>query len=78
MYITYQTSIIRILIILFNIISKEIPELGSFVQWIKKNTPPKKGPLPFSTPELENIKKILQDIIIFHLEKKPKTLRYLK
>jgi DNA repair protein RecO (recombination protein O) len=53
-------------------------ELGSFVQWIKKNSPPKKGPLPFSAPELENIKKILQDIIIFHLEKKPKTLRYLK
>ncbi len=54
------------------------PELGSFVQWIKKNTPPKKGPLPFSSPELENIKKTLQDIIVFHLEKKPKTLRYLK
>ena len=54
------------------------PELGLFVQWIKKNTPPKKGPLPFSTPELESIKKTLQDIIIFHLEKKPKTLRYLK
>lgn len=54
------------------------PELGSFVQWIKKNTPPKKGPLPFSSQELEGIKKTLQDIIIFHIEKKPKTLRYLK
>ncbi|NIM59148.1 MAG: DNA repair protein RecO [Candidatus Aminicenantes bacterium] len=54
------------------------PELGSFVQWIKKNTPPKKGALPFSSSELESIKKTLQDIIIFHLEKKPKTLRYLK
>jgi len=53
-------------------------ELGSFVQWIKKNSPPKKGPLPFSPPELKRIKKTLQDIIIFHLEKKPKTLRYLK
>jgi len=54
------------------------PELASFVQWIKKNTPPSKGPLPFSSQELESIKKTLQDIIIFHLEKKPKTLRYLK
>jgi DNA repair protein RecO (recombination protein O) len=54
------------------------PELGLFVRWVKKNTPPKKGPLPFSSPELDSIKKILQDIIIFHLEKKPKTLRYLK
>jgi DNA repair protein RecO (recombination protein O) len=54
------------------------PELGSFVQWVKKNTPPKKGPLPFSSQELEGIKKTLQDIIIFHIEKKPKTLRYLK
>lgn len=54
------------------------PELGSFVQWIKKNTPPKKGPLPFSSQKLDRIKKTLQGIIIFHLEKEPKTLHYLK
>lgn len=54
------------------------PELGSFVQWIKKNTPPKKGPLPFSSQKLERIKKTLQEIIIFNLEKEPKTLHYLK
>jgi DNA repair protein RecO (recombination protein O) len=54
------------------------PDLGSFAQWIKKNTPPKKGPQPFSSAALESIKKTLQDIIIFNLEKKPKTLRYLE
>lgn len=57
---------------------KVTPVLGSFLRWIKKNPPPKKGVLPFSAPEIEAIRKILEDIIIFHLEIEPKTLPYLK
>lgn len=53
------------------------PELGLFIQWIKKKPPPKKGPLPFSPQHLETIKKTLKEILIFHLEKEPKTLRLL-
>ena len=56
---------------------KVTPELGMFLQWIKKNSPPEKGDLPFSPKQLESIRKILQEIIIFNLEKEPKTLRYL-
>ncbi len=54
-----------------------MPELGSFIQWAKKNPPSKKESLPFSPQQLEAIKKTLNSLIIFHLEKKPKTLRYL-
>ncbi|MBC8358352.1 MAG: DNA repair protein RecO [Candidatus Aminicenantes bacterium] len=53
------------------------PEFGAFVQWIKKNPPPKKGPLPFSPEQLNTIKKVLREIIVFHLEREPKTLRYI-
>lgn len=53
------------------------PEFGAFVHWIKKNPPPKKGPLPFSPEQLKTIKKVLREIIVFHLEREPKTLRYI-
>jgi DNA repair protein RecO (recombination protein O) len=53
------------------------PDLGSFIQWIKKNPPPEKGPLPFSDEQLDTIKKSLKKMIIFHLEREPKTLRLL-
>jgi DNA repair protein RecO (recombination protein O) len=54
------------------------PETGEFVQWIKNNPPPEKGALPFTAQQLDEVKKALQDIIIFHLEREPRTLRYLK
>ncbi|MDH5467109.1 MAG: DNA repair protein RecO [Candidatus Aminicenantes bacterium] len=53
------------------------PEVDSFVQWTKKNPPPEKGPLPFSPEQLDTIKKALQKMIIYHLEREPKTLRLL-
>jgi DNA repair protein RecO (recombination protein O) len=56
---------------------KIIPDLGSFIQWVRKNPPPEKGPLPFSAEQLNTIKKALNKMIIFHLEKEPKTFRLL-
>ncbi len=53
------------------------PEVYLFVQWARKNPPPEKGPLPFSPEQLDTIKKVLQKMIIFHLEREPKTLRLL-
>lgn len=53
------------------------PDLDSFAQWVKKNPPPEKGPLPFSAEQLSAIKKVLNEMIIYHLEKEPKTLRLL-
>ncbi len=56
---------------------KVTPDLGAFVQWIRNNPPPEKGPQPFSAEQLNAIKKALKEIIVFHLEREPKTLRYL-
>jgi DNA repair protein RecO (recombination protein O) len=52
-------------------------ELGEFLKWIGKNPPPSEKSVPFASEELESIKKNLQSIIIYHLEKEPKTLHYL-
>ena len=53
------------------------PEVDSFVQWARKNPPPEKGTLPFSPEQLDTIKKALQKMLIYHLEREPKTLRLL-
>jgi DNA repair protein RecO (recombination protein O) len=52
-------------------------ETAAFIDWVKNNPPPAKTPLPFSLQQLAAIKKVLQSIILFHLEREPKTLRYL-
>lgn len=53
-------------------------EMVLFLKWIKKNSPSLKGEIPFSLAQLEAIRKNLQEIIVYHLEVEPKTLRYLK
>ena len=52
--------------------------MNGFLDWIKMNSPPHGQELPFSDEELKNIRKILQSIIIYHMEKEPKSLRFLK
>ncbi|TET65266.1 MAG: DNA repair protein RecO [Candidatus Aminicenantes bacterium] len=54
------------------------PELNQFLQWIKKTPPPKKKELPFTPEQLMHIRKTLQAIIIFHMEREPKSLSCLK
>jgi DNA repair protein RecO (recombination protein O) len=52
--------------------------LNSFLNWARKNPPPKSGPFPFSPEELKGIQKSLQAMIVYHMEKEPKSLRYIK
>lgn len=47
------------------------------LQWIQKNPPDPKKNLPFLSSEIETLRKTLEEIIVFNLEKEPKTLRYL-
>ncbi len=55
------------------------PGVGPFLNWVKKNPPPRAGdPLPCAPAQLDSVRKILQSIIIYHLEKEPKTLAFLK
>lgn len=53
-------------------------ELNEFIDWAKKNPPSKGKELPYSSPQLKAIRKALQAIIVYHLEKEPKSLKYLK
>ena len=57
---------------------KIMPFQATFLQWIKKNPPPKKDKPSFPKPEIDALRKTMEDIIVFHLEKEPKTLQYLK
>jgi DNA repair protein RecO (recombination protein O) len=57
---------------------KASPVLGSFVRWIKRNPPAQEGKLPFSQDQIKAIRKALEKIIVFHLEREPKSLAYLK
>jgi DNA repair protein RecO (recombination protein O) len=54
------------------------PEFPRFLDWAKKSPPPTAGGAPFSAAELQSIKKILQALIVYHLEREPKTIRYLR
>lgn len=54
------------------------PEVVPFLDWAKRNPPPRKGIAPFTAEQLETIRKTLQSLIIFHLEKEPKSLHFLK
>jgi len=54
------------------------PELGRFLAWVRKNPPAAAPESPFTPAELRSIGKCLQMMIIFHLEREPKSLRYVK
>jgi DNA repair protein RecO (recombination protein O) len=54
------------------------PEVALFLKWARKSPPPEKGEQPFAAVVLESARKSLQGIIIYHLEKEPKSLHYLK
>jgi len=49
--------------------------MKDFILYIKKN-PPSVNPPPALMAQLKEIRKTLQDILVFHLEKVPKTLYY--
>lgn len=53
-------------------------ELSRFLDWARKNPPSKSGESPFTPAELRAIQKSLQAMIVYHLEREPKSLRYVK
>lgn len=57
----------------------EVPaEIHDFLHWIRKNPPPGGGSPSFTSDELGRIRKSLQVMISYHMEKEPRTLRYQK
>jgi DNA repair protein RecO (recombination protein O) len=53
------------------------PEMNEFLHWVKKNPPPKHNDLPMEREKLREIRKTLQRIIVYHMEREPKSLRFL-
>ena len=54
------------------------PETASFLKWIRDNPPSEACPLSFDRSKLAAMSGVLQAMITFHLEREPRTLRYLK
>ena len=54
------------------------PELNEFLNWVRTNPPPGQGELPVEQGKLKPIRKILQRIIVYHMEREPKSLRFIQ
>ncbi len=50
---------------------------NKLILWIQKNPPGHIKNFPFTSTEIKDLRKVLEEIIVFNLEKEPKTLRYL-
>ncbi len=58
---------------------EEVPaEMKEFLRWVRKNPPSKLCDRTLAPGEVAQIRKILQAVIMFHLEREPRTLQFLK
>jgi DNA repair protein RecO (recombination protein O) len=53
-------------------------ELSRFARWARTNPPPATDEIPFTPGELKSVQKSLQAMIVYHLEREPKSLRYIR
>lgn len=57
----------------------EVPaEAQAFLRWARKNPPPGVCALPFAAEEIARIRRSLQAMIVYHMEREPRTLQFLK
>jgi DNA repair protein RecO (recombination protein O) len=54
------------------------PGMDKFLDWIKKNPPPHNQESVLFNKILKRIRSVLQSIIIYHIEKEPKSLKFVK
>ena len=58
---------------------QEVPDhLIDFILWIKKNPPSAGTDCPLDTEDIPSVRRVLQSLLSFHLEREPRSLRYLK
>jgi DNA repair protein RecO (recombination protein O) len=55
-----------------------LPELNEFLSWVRTNPPPGQGGLPVEQGNMKAIRKIFQMIIVYHMEREPKSLRFIQ
>lgn len=53
------------------------PETYSFIRWARRNPPPRVCAPPFPPDEVARIRKALQSMIIYHMDREPRTLPFL-
>ncbi len=53
------------------------PETGPFLEWVRRNPPPEACPPALEAGARNGIRKVLQALIVYHLEREPRTLRHL-
>jgi DNA repair protein RecO (recombination protein O) len=53
------------------------PEIHALLDWIRKNAPLKDEAIPFESKHVAAIREVMQRILIFHMERKPKSLSLL-
>jgi DNA repair protein RecO (recombination protein O) len=53
-------------------------ELALFLAWVRKYPPPRESVPGFGPSELKGISAALQAMIVFHLEREPRSLRFIK
>jgi len=57
----------------------EVPaETPAFLRWTRKNPPPAGCAPPFRPDAVAGIRRALQAMIVYHMEREPRTLRFLK
>jgi DNA repair protein RecO (recombination protein O) len=58
---------------------EEVPaETQAFLRWVRKNPPPGACALTFAPDEVAKIRKTLQAMIVYHMEREPRSLNFLK
>jgi DNA repair protein RecO (recombination protein O) len=58
---------------------EEVPAAAqAFLRWVRKNPPLQTPDLSIPAAELARVRKTLQTLITFHLEREPRTLQFLK
>jgi len=57
----------------------EVPAaIREFLRWVRKNPPPGDCAPPFTPDEIAAIRKALQALIVYHMDREPRTLHFLK
>jgi DNA repair protein RecO (recombination protein O) len=54
-----------------------IPEIITFLDWIRKNPPPKDHIYPLTPEQVLKVRNTMRRILVFHMEKEPKSLQHL-
>lgn len=58
---------------------EEVPaETQAFLRWIRRNPPPGGCAPPFAAEDIARIRRTLQALIVYHMEREPRTLHLLK